>query len=123
MTEQKIERMNRYFEEKISLCEEQRKRLVAEERGDEAVFEKIRANVYDIFRTVFSVAVQTCKEDGEALKCFFDKRLEQIPTSWVAAYEKAKQHDHTVNMQIEKIKLDTIDEIRDTFEAVWREAK
>ena len=46
MTEQKTETMNRFFAERISECDRRGRELSADERGDEAVFEKVRANIY-----------------------------------------------------------------------------
>lgn len=79
--------------------------------------------MYDIFRTILSVAVKTGKEDPEVVRCFFIQKAEQIPSSWAAAYDKAKAHRNTVKMQIEQIKLDTIGEIKDSFAEIWEGAE
>ena len=47
-----------FLEQKIAACEEKRKRLQEDGYSDEADFEKIRANVYDIFKTVLSAAAK-----------------------------------------------------------------
>ena len=60
MTGKKTAEMDRWLEEKIRRCGRRSQTLRADDRADEAAFEKIRANVYDIFRTVFSVAEKTC---------------------------------------------------------------
>lgn len=121
--EEKQLKLDRYFDEQIALCGQRNKELLADERTDEATFEKIKANIYDIFRTVLSVAVTTCKDGPDEVRNFFVKRIEQIPSNWADAYEKAKEHDHTINMQIEKVKLDTVDEIKKIFEAIWEGAQ
>ena len=59
MIEQKISKLNSYFDKEISLCEQHSKNLLADDRADEAAHAKIPANVYDIFRTILSVAVKT----------------------------------------------------------------
>ena len=51
MIEQKVSMLNSYFEGQIALCGQRNKELLADERMDEATFEKVKANVYDIFRT------------------------------------------------------------------------
>ena len=56
MTGKKTAEMDRWLEEKIRRCGRRSQTLRADDRADEAVFEKIRANVHDIFRTVLSVA-------------------------------------------------------------------
>ena len=63
----KLSALNGYFEEQIRLCAERREALLADERGDEANFEKVRSNVFDIFRTVLSVAERQGKGDPEAV--------------------------------------------------------
>ena len=53
--------------------------------------------------------------DADTVHAFFAKRAEQIPAGWAAALEKAREHDDTVRMQTEQIKLDTVQEIREKF--------
>ena len=122
MIEQKTAKLNSWFEAQIAVCRQRGQALLADDRTDEAAFEKIRANVYDIFHTILSVAVKTC-EGEEAVRSFFDTRARVIPSGWTAAYEKARLHHDPVRMQIEKLKLDTVDEIRERFTSVWEEAE
>ncbi len=122
MIEQKVSKLNRYFEEQIAMCNQRNKKLLDDERTDEATFEKVKANVYDIFRTIFSVAVKTSKGEPDAVRRFFVQKIEQIPSSWVTAYDKAKQHNDTVKMCLEEIKLDTIGEIKENFAKTWEGA-
>lgn len=121
MIDQKVSKLNTYFDRQIFLCQQRNKELLADDRMDEATFEKIKANVYDIFRTILSVAAKTAKNDPEKLKQSFTLKAEQIPSNWRIAHEKAKQHEDVVKMKIEQIKLDTIDEIKDTFIQIWEE--
>lgn len=123
MIEQKVSKLNRYFEEQIAMCNQRNKKLLDDERTDEATFEKVKANVYDIFRTIFSVAVKTSKGEPDAVRRFFVQKIEQIPSSWVTAYDKAKQHNDTVKMCLEEIKLDTIGEIKENFAKTWEGAE
>ena len=122
MIEQKVSKLNRYFEEQIAMCNQRNKKLLDDERTDEATFEKVKANVYDIFRTIFSVAVKTSKGEPDAVRRFFVQKTEQILSSWVTAYDKAKQHNDTVKMCLEEIKLDTIGEIKENFAKTWEGA-
>ena len=123
MIEQKVSKLNRYFEEQIAMCNQRNKKLLDDERTDEAAFEKVKANVYDIFRTILSVAVKTSKGDPDAVRRFFVQKTQQIPLSWVTAYEKAKQHNDAVKMRLEQIKLDTIGEIKENFAKTWEGAE
>ena len=83
-------------------------------REDEAVFEKIRANVYGIFRTILFAAQHAC-ENGENAQRFCEDKLDQIPEKWTAAYEEAKRHGDISRMVMESIKLDTARKIRETL--------
>ena len=123
MIDQKFSKLNSWFEEKIALCGKRNQELNGDGRTDEAIFEKIKANIYDVFRTVLSVAVKTGKEDADAVKTFFVQRVEQIPAGWAVALEKAREHNDTVRMQTEQIKLDTVQEIREKFSKMWEGAE
>lgn len=116
---QKIETFTAYLDNSVTRCAEREKALVADERKDEAIFEKIRANVYNIFRTIIGVAVNTCGEDADKIREFFMKRIDHIPASWSASYEAAKQHNDSAKMQIEEIKLAVVQEIKAEFTKIW----
>lgn len=116
-------KFGRWLEEQITACEQRGRRLAEDDRADEANFEKIRANVYDVFKTILSVAGRVCGEDERAGKAFFSQRAEQIPASWKASYQKAKQNGDAAKMHIETIKLDTIREIREMCVQIWGEAE
>lgn len=117
----KIDELTAFFDAGIACCAKREKELIADERKDEANFEKIRANVYNIFHTILGVAVKTCGEDAGAVRSFFLKQLDQIPASWSAAYEAAKQHGDDEKLQIEEIKLAVVREIRTEFSKIWEE--
>lgn len=123
MTDEKIPQFYEYFDAAIARCHQRGKELQTDDRQDEAIFEKVKANVYDLSRTVFSVAKRTGKGDIEAVKRFFLLNMTKIPSSWSAAYDQAKQHGDTVRMQLEQIKLDTINEIKQRFAELWEGAQ
>lgn len=110
-----------YLDEQIAACRQRSRQFTADNRMDEGNFEKVRANVYEIFKTILSVAERTCGEDALAKKQFFLQKAKQIPISWRASYEKAQQHGDTKKMHIERIKLDTIHEIKDMYMQIWEE--
>ena len=116
---QKIDNMTAYLDAAIARCAEQEKILMTDDRKDEAIFEKIRANVYGIFRTILGVAVQSCGEDEKKVYDFFMKQIDHIPAGWKATYEAAKQHDDAAKVQIEEIKLAVVQEIRAEFTKIW----
>ena len=123
MIDQNMTKMNCWFEEKIALCGKRNLELNEDGRTDEAIFEKVKANIYDVFRTVLSVAGKTGNGDADAVKSFFTQRAEQIPAAWATALEKAKEHNDTVRMRTEQIKLDTVHEIREEFAKIWEGAE
>lgn len=104
-----------YLDEQIAACKQRGKMLTADDRMDERNFEKIRENVYEIFKTILSVAEKACGEDDLAKKHFFLQKAEQTLINWSASYEKAKQHEDVEKMRIESIKLDTIQKIKSRY--------
>ena len=111
-----------FFAAEIEGCRQREKALMADERRDEAVFEKIRANVYDIFRTVLSVAVKKYAGRPQEAAEFFDAKLRGIPEGWKQAYAQALQHNDAVRAQTERIKTEAAEAIRRRFDEL-REAK
>lgn len=111
-----------FLEERIAKCKERATALERDHRKDEAVFEKVQENVYDIFRSVWKVAYQQCGEDNAARIQFFQIRLQQIPSSWTQALEKARQHGDEKKVLIEGLKLSAIKDITAAFER-YREGK
>lgn len=118
---EKIKEMNTYFALQIDRCAQRGRELLADGRADEADLEKVRANVYDIFRTVLTVAEKRGGE--EEVKDFFLEKTEKIPENWLSSRAQAEQHGDTVKAYIEQIKLDTRDEIRARVAAIWEEKK
>lgn len=108
-----------WLEQKIAACKENKKALCADERADEATFEQIRANVYDIFKTVLTVGAKN--SDPEKAATFFRQRLETIPRAWREELATAEAHDDGEKAQIERVKLEALEEIRAHFETVWGE--
>ena len=102
---------------------EKQKRLQNENCNDEANFEKIKANVYDIFKTILSAAMKQHGDDSSKVQDFFMKKLEQISSEWAASYEKAEQNDDTRKMCIEKIKMSTAQDVKENILQIWEENK
>lgn len=91
--------------------------LNAEERKDEAVLEKIRENVFDIFRTVLlSSAKRTHSEEEQ--RAFFQANLNNIPRGWKIAYAQAQAHNDAVRLAQEQVKLDALAQIEAAWQAV-----
>lgn len=119
MNDSKITALNDYFNNEILLCTKRADSLIADARADEAVFEKVRANIYDIFRTVFSAAVRSKEGDMQAVREFFLAKLEEIPANWSSSYDAAVLHHDEVRMNTETIKLETARAIKKNFLQIW----
>lgn len=119
MMECKLEQLDQWFGRQIAACGERQRALLADDRADEATFEMIRANVYGIFRTVLAAAVKAGHGDADGVGRFFLHKAEEIPANWAAAYETARSHGDAEAMHLERVKLDAIQEIRQTFTEVW----
>lgn len=119
MMEHKVSQLDCYLQEQAASCTRRKETLLAEERPDEAVFEQVKGNIYDIFRSVLSVTAEKYGDDAQAGKEFFRLKLEQIPSNWQTSYEKAKEHGDTVKMQLESIKLAAAGDIKESFARIW----
>lgn len=68
-----------YLDKQILACKQRSELLITDDRVDEGNFEKVRANVYEIFKTILSVSEEVCGKDDLARKQFFLQKAEQIP--------------------------------------------
>lgn len=119
MNEVKRKETIRYFAERMDNCKAIAQQLRGDDREDEAVFAKIRLNIYQIFNSVFSVALETAGQDDEKVVQFVLSRLQLIPQGWHAALANAQQHGETEKAHIEGIKLDVVAEIKTEFSKIW----
>lgn len=114
--------MNQWFDEQLALCTQRRQELQQQQRTDEAVFEAIKINVYNIFRTVLSAAAASSSASREEACAFFLRKMQEIPSNWTAALEKAQQHGNTTEETLERLKLDTARQIHEQFCAICEAA-
>lgn len=119
MNEGKRNETVRFFTDRIENCKSNAQQLRSDDREDEAVFARIQLNVYDIFNTIFSVAVKTAGQDDGKVVQFFLTRMQQIPQSWYTALANAEQHGETEKAHIERIKLDAVAAIKTEFARIW----
>ncbi len=108
---QQQERLMRYLTEQSAACLAKQQALAADERRDEAAFEQIRANIFEVFRTVLTTAQNTCGDDA-AIQTFFVQRLAQIPGAWTNALNEARAHHDTHQQHLQHVKLGVVQEIR-----------
>lgn len=101
-----------YLEEQINECRQNERQLASDDRCDEAVFEKIRANVYDIFKTVYAAAQRIQGAGPEKTHIFFLQKLEDIPANWHASLGKAREYGDEDKIHLEQLKLETAERIK-----------
>ena len=121
MNEQKQTQTVIYFAERISYFQNLAQTLDQDNRADEAIFAKVKMNVYDIFKTIFSVAVKTAGHDEEKAVKFFMSKLQQIPENWRTALNNAETHGETEKAHIERVKLEAVEAIKNEFTRIWEE--
>ena len=103
-----MESLEKFLNEQAEACKARAAALTADNRQDEAVFEKIRSNVFEIFTAVLNAAR---KQSDPA--DFFRRQLTAIPANWEAALEKAEAHGDEAKAHTERIKLDAVRAIRE----------
>ena len=81
---------------------------------DEAVFARVRTNIYDVCRTVSQALMNRPGAGATAVKA----QLERFRAEWSAALEKAKQHDNINAAAVEEEKLTALDDIIAHFQEV-----
>ena len=87
--------MLNYFEEQIRRCEEQEQQRITEDRKDEANLQKIRANIFRVFQSVYKRSLKEAQPE---------------------AYEKASIQEDAVSLLIEQTKLEAAKEIREALD-------
>ena len=103
-----MESLQRFLNAQAEACKTRTSALTADNRQDEAVFEKIRGNVFEIFTAVLN----TARKQPEPM-AFFRRQLTAIPSNWETALEKAEVHGDEDKAHTERIKLDAVRAIRE----------
>ncbi len=111
-----------YFGSELTNLRSREQILSADERGDEAIFVKVRANIFNAFRSVFSAGIKVCGNDEEKLESFFLSRIEQISQNWRGARKEAEIHADTQKLYLEDVKLKACADIREAFIKIWRKS-
>lgn len=106
-----MESLHEFLTAQAAACKANAAALQSDDRCDEAVFEKIRANVFEIFASVLNAARKT-----DAPMDFFRARLADIPANWEAALEKARAHGDEARAHTETVKLEAVAAIRAQLE-------
>lgn len=119
MRNEKAVALQQYLDDQIASCKKEAEKLTEEVRTDESVFAVIRTNIFDIFRTVLSVAEELCGEDEAKLQGFIQSRLAQIPQNWNESLERARSNNDVEMAHIERLKLEAVADIEKEFVRIW----
>jgi len=116
------ERFIKYLDDRTADVNKRILQLTEDSRKDEADFEKIRANIFQIIKTIFRSSCQRSSNEAEQLK-FLNHNLTAIADTWQNALTNAENHHDEKRVLQEKIKLEAMQEARDVFEQLYREEK
>ena len=94
-----------YLDDRAAQLREVSAALAAEQRRDEADLVKVRINVYGICRTIFSVLDRAA----------YEKKLDELGDTWLAAKELADRHGDVKNAVIGAVKVETLEKIRGEY--------
>lgn len=119
MMENKNTEFLKYLDISIKTSQDMTQELIKDSRKDEADHEKVKTNVYQIFKTVFQVITRQKALELDNIKKLFLEKLETIPANWKISLESAKKFQDYEKILIEEIKLQTLEEIRNTFLTIW----
>lgn len=112
-----MDMFNDYIETKIKELSAESKKLEENYRQDDAVFVKIKNNVYEICKTVFGVFRKTKSE--EAFYGEYMKKLDEFEKTWSDSAEKAKQFGDSKKAAAEEAKLSALADIKEKFTEFW----
>lgn len=115
-----------FVEENKKECIEKENKLKEEERKDEAEFEKIKYNIYEISVSFLGTAVKKAENAAEEEKTevFFREFIEgmnKLSVSWKIRLEKAKEHNIPEIILIEETKLAAWSRLIEKFEKLREE--
>jgi hypothetical protein len=116
-----------YIDEKIAEHNKKSEHYKLDDRNDEADLEKIKVNIYEIFRTLFLSDIKQLdgKDFGETVNINiyggFLLRFDTIPTNWSVSLDKAIEHGDTTKQVIEEHKLSVAKELKDKFLEIFEE--
>ena len=76
MESERIETFINYLDQRISSIQEDTLRLIADDRRDEANFEKIRANIFQIVKTMLQASARISQEESERVS-FLESNIDR----------------------------------------------
>ena len=110
-----------YLDQRTTSVQEDTLRLIADDRRDEANFEKIRANIFQIVKTMLQASARISQEESERVG-FLEAKLALFQETWEGYLRKAKEHGDDLKIVQEQTRLEALAEIRDAFQKIWGES-
>lgn len=92
--------------------------LKLDDRKDESNVLKAKANIYDIFRAIWTASKAMAKDDN-SFKEIFDNKVSLIPAQWEASLVKAKENGDVTKVMIEEAKLSAVAEVREKIKELF----
>ena len=128
MIEVFISELTNILEDKKKQCEERHNILLKEECKDEANFERIKKNVYEIIPSFINASKQKVNSMDVSVQYHeFCKELElkvdNIYSIWKNKFDLAKNNGHMENMLIEEIKLSALNSVIDAIKEISQRKK
>jgi len=115
---EKVHKLLNGIKEECALAEI---KLNEDDRADEALIEKIRGNIAEIFMTVFEVSYKqtiSAKGDAQMLINKFSDFFIKIPATWRASLEDAKEEDDFETIYKEEAKIAMATRIQTEFDKI-----
>ena len=106
-----------YLEAKIEKLKKEASELEKNYRQDDAVFVKIRINVYDVCKTVFGVFKKVKSEDSLCVE--YIRKLDEFEKTWSDSLEKAKEFGDLKKIAAEEEKLSALADVRKKFAEIY----
>lgn len=100
-----------YLDERFAALTREADALASSDRKDESNLTKIRANIYDVCRTVCRVHLR--RPDGIE-RCRNQFRV--FETQWGGALDKAAAHGDVEKEFVERLKLEALADVKAKFE-------
>lgn len=107
-----------YLDQRTFSIQEETFRLTADNRRDEANFEKIRANIFQIVKTMLQASARISQEESQRVR-FLESKLALFQETWEGYLMKAKEHGDDLKIVQEQTRLEALAEIQDVFRKTW----
>lgn len=120
MNPKKREKFTKYLDQRISEVNSHILQLTEDNRKDEADFEKIRSNIFQVLKTIFLASARISQQETEQMK-YLERNLTGMTETWQKALDNAQQHNDEKRVLQEQTKLEVMNEVRNALEQLMEE--